>query len=199
MSPHHAAIEEVAKLIDREVWIVTAAAGERRGGLCATWVSLASLDPAHPVVLIGLAPNHYTAELIEGSGAFGLHLVRPDQASLALNFASGSSRDRDKFAGLQVADGKTGSPLLADCLAWLDCRVFARYDSGDRTYFWADVLAGGRLSDREPLREQALMAAASEEQKRQLRQNREDDARLHAPLHQAWRTANLFHPKAHLK
>ena len=67
-------IEEVFGIVDREVWIVTATDGTRRGGLVATWVSQASIDREHPVVLIGIAPNHFTAELIDASRAFGLHL-----------------------------------------------------------------------------------------------------------------------------
>jgi len=198
MSPEHAAIDDVAKLIDREVWILTAAHGPRRGGLCATWVSMASLDPERPAVLIGLAPNHFTAELVDAAGAFGLHLLRADQHPVALNFALGSGRERDKFAGLAVDSGSVGAPLLKNCLAWLQCRVFARYDGGDRWYYWADVVAGEKVGPGEPLREHALFGAATEDQKRLLRQNREEDAQLHRPLHNAWRSANLFHPLMHL-
>lgn len=199
MSPEQARIDSVAKLIDREVWIVTSAHGDRRGGLCATWVSMASIDPQRPVVVVGLAPNHYTAELVDHSGVLGLHLCRPSQAELALNFALGSGRDRDKFAGLNVHASDSGAPLLADCLAWLDCRVFARYDGGDRLYYWADVLRGERLADAQPLREQSLIAAASDEQKRLLLANRQEDAAVHRPLYEAWRGANLFTPQPHLR
>jgi flavin reductase (DIM6/NTAB) family NADH-FMN oxidoreductase RutF len=185
-------VESVLRLIDREVWIVTAAAGERRGGLCATWVSVASIDPDRPLVVAGLAPNHFTAELVEASGTFGLHLLRSDQAAVALDFASGSGRDRDKLAGRSLRTSATGIPLLADCLAWLACRVIARHDTGDRLYLWADVIAGERVGPGEPLREHALIASATEEQKQLLAKNRRDDAQFLKPLHDRWRTANLF-------
>jgi 3-hydroxy-9,10-secoandrosta-1,3,5(10)-triene-9,17-dione monooxygenase reductase component len=181
-------------LIDREVWIVTSQHAGRRGGLSATWVSLASLDPQQPVVVAGLAPNHFTTELVQASGCFGLHLVRPSQAALALNFALGSGRDRDKFAGLAVTTGKTGAPLLDDCLARFECRVANRYDTGDRTYFWADVVEGEQFGIEPPLREQALIAAANPEQKRLLAENRRADADLLRALHDQWRSANLFRP-----
>jgi flavin reductase (DIM6/NTAB) family NADH-FMN oxidoreductase RutF len=197
MSPKLTEIDLVAKLIDREVWIVTSAAGQRRGGLCATWVSMASIDPERPIVVIGLAPNHYTAELVNQSGSLGLHLCRPEQTELALNFALGSGRDRDKLAELTVQTSDSGAPLLADCLAWLDCRVFARYDSGDRLYYWADVLGGERYGNAQPLREQQLIAAASDEQKRLLLANRREDAAVHRPLYESWRGANLLTPQSH--
>jgi flavin reductase (DIM6/NTAB) family NADH-FMN oxidoreductase RutF len=200
MSSHWQAIDQVVRLIDREVWIVTAAGhGDRRGGLCATWVSMASIDAERPVVVAGLAANHYTAELVEESGAFALHLCRGDQATLALSFALGSGRERDKLVGLALQSRTSTSPLLADCLAWLECRVFARYDGGDRLYYWADVLAGERVAQGVPLREQQLIAAASEEQKRQLKADRERDIQVQRPLHEAWRSANLFRLQPHPK
>jgi flavin reductase (DIM6/NTAB) family NADH-FMN oxidoreductase RutF len=93
---------------------------------------------------------------------------------------------------MSLATGSTGSPLLADCLASLECRVFARYDTGDRWYFWADIVAGEKRYDGQPLREQALMAAASDEQRQLLRQNRHEDSELLRPLHNRWRAANLW-------
>lgn len=177
---------DVIKLIDREVWIVTAhgslstESGSqesvlRRGGLLATWVSQASLDADNPVMVIGLSPNHFTAKLIDQSRSFALHLLRPDQADLGLNFALGSGRDRDKFHGLETMVAQTGSPILKDCLAWLDCRVTDRIDHGDRIYYWASVEAAVKyLADEQnakPLREQGLIAAASDAQKKQLREN----------------------------
>lgn len=186
------AIDSILRLVDREIWIVTAAADGRRGGLCATWVSVASLDPDRPVVVAGLAPNHFTTELVSASGCFGLHMLRTDQASLALNFAIGSGRDRDKFAGVSLSTGSTGSPLLADCLASLECRVFSRYDTGDRWYFWADVVVGEKWCDDQPLCEQALIAAASNEQRQLLLHNRREDSDFLHPLHNRWRAANLW-------
>jgi flavin reductase (DIM6/NTAB) family NADH-FMN oxidoreductase RutF len=190
-------IESVLRLLDREIWIVTAAADSRRGGLCATWVSVASIDPQRPVVVAGLAPIHFTAELVSVSGCFGLHLLRTDQAPLALNFALGSGRERDKFAGLATSVGSTGVPLLDDCLASLECRVFSCHDTGDRLYFWADVVGGQKHGAGPALREQSLIAAASAEQKALLLHNRQEDAAILRPEHDRWRAANLFPPQSH--
>ena len=63
-------IDEALRLVDREIWVVTAAAGERRGGLVATWVSAASIDAKRPVLLAGLAPNHFTTELVQAGNVF---------------------------------------------------------------------------------------------------------------------------------
>src|SRR5688572_25683702 len=99
--------DTLLRLIDREVWIVTAAAGSRRGGLTATWISPASIDRERPVLMAGIAPNHFTAELIAESGAFCAHLIAPEQFAVTFDFAAGSGRDKDKLAGLETTTGET--------------------------------------------------------------------------------------------
>ncbi len=180
-------IERVLGLVRRELWIVTAETGGRRGGLVATWVASASIDREHPTVLIGIAPNHFTCELIDGSGRFGLHLLSREQLDLVWNFAIGSGRERDKLAGLETFLAETGSPLLRDCVAWLDCRVFTAERTGDRVFYWADVVAGEVLSQETPLTDADLMELASPEQRRMLRANRDEDVALQRPAQQAWR------------
>ncbi len=192
MSSLSADVESVFRLVDREIWIVTAATGAARGGLTATWVSQASIDASRPLALIGLAPNHHTAELVDESGAFGLHLLTAAQADVAWNFANGSGRDRDKFDSIAIRTGATGSPLLETCLARLECRVFARLETGDRTYYWADVVAGGleptlAPDQQQPLTEQQFFRQASDDQRRRLIEGRDQDIALQRPLLETWR------------
>ena len=65
--------------LDRELWLVTARDGPRRGGLIATFVSQVTIVPDMPRMLVGLARQHYTWELVEASGAFALHLIGEPQ------------------------------------------------------------------------------------------------------------------------
>jgi flavin reductase (DIM6/NTAB) family NADH-FMN oxidoreductase RutF len=128
--------------LDRELWLVTARHGERRGGLIATCVSQASIVPDLPRVLVGLAKQHFTWELVEESAAFALHLLGEEHLDWVWRFGLQSGRDQDKLLGLAVAEKSSGSPVLIDALGWLDCRVEARLDSGDRTFYLAEVLEG---------------------------------------------------------
>ena len=174
-------------LVDREVWIVTAAAGQRHGGLLATWVAPASIDRERPVLLAAIAPIHFTAGLIEESGEFAAHLLREDQTDLAWNFARDSGRDRDKLAGLPLKATAAGPPVLCDCLAWFTCRVFARHDTGDRLYYWADLTAGEQLHPGPPLRQQTLFRGLTPDQRAHLAACQRTDAETLRLRHEAWR------------
>jgi Conserved protein/domain typically associated with flavoprotein oxygenases, DIM6/NTAB family len=37
--------------------------------------------------------------------------------------------------GVAMRDGVTGAPLLADALAWIECRIWAEHPTGDHTIF----------------------------------------------------------------
>ena len=68
-------IDSALRLVDREIWVVTASDGERRGGLVATWVTAASIDRERPMLLAALGANHFTTELVQTSKAFAAHLL----------------------------------------------------------------------------------------------------------------------------
>jgi flavin reductase (DIM6/NTAB) family NADH-FMN oxidoreductase RutF len=188
-------IDRVFRQVNREVWIVTAATDGERAGLTATWVSQASIDAESPLVLIGLAPNHYTAQLIQRSGYFGLHLLRSDQVEVAWNFARGSSRDRDKFLEAPARTNSQGIPLLLDCHGWLSCRVLQQQAVADRWYFWADVIEGDLLLDSnvppdkvtEVLTDRAFFHALDDARRRELITRRDADIAIQRPWVHEWR------------
>jgi flavin reductase (DIM6/NTAB) family NADH-FMN oxidoreductase RutF len=128
--------------LDREVWLLTAAAGARRGGLIATFVSEASIVPELPRVLVGLARQHHTWGLVEASKSFALHLLGEEHLDLVWRFGLESGRDVDKLAGLTWRTESTGAPLLDGTIGWMECRVEASLDTGDRTVYLAEVLQG---------------------------------------------------------
>lgn len=173
--------------IEREVWIVTAAHGGRRGGLVATFINPASIVPKMPRVIAGIAKTHETWKLIEASGAFALHLVDESQLNLVWRFGLQSSRDADKFAGVKTTLAATGSPIVCDALAWLDCRVESRLETGDRTIYLAEVADAALVRDQRPLNLQRLLQIAPPDKLGILRQQIAADAARDAEAITQWR------------
>lgn len=178
---------QVLGRLDRELWIVTAADGRRRGGMVATFVSHASLVDSLPRALIAVAKQHHTAQLIEASNAFGLHLISASQLDWVWHFGLESGRTLDKLAGFVVEEGLTGAPLLSDALGWLDCRVETRMDIGDRTVYLAEVVAARDNRDEPPLTMKELLRIAPPERLDDLKQLRERDSAIDAEAILAWR------------
>jgi flavin reductase (DIM6/NTAB) family NADH-FMN oxidoreductase RutF len=180
---------EIFDQLDRELWVVTARDGQRCSALVATYVARVSLVPALPRVTIAIAKHHFTHELIEASGAFCMHLVGEDQIDWVWRFGITSGRDVDKLNWLATTTGASGTPILSGAPAWLDCRVEARLDTGDRTVYLAEVLdaACPRQGAETPLTIKRMLELAPAERLQEMRQALERDMELDRAAILDWR------------
>ena len=126
--------------------------GKDNAQICVS-IGGASIVAERPRVITQIYKTNHSHEMIMGSGAFALNFLRADQLDWIDRFGMRSGRDYDKLEGLDYKTGETGSPLLADCWGWLDCRVVNSMDGGDLTCFLADVVDG--LTVPPPGQEQA--------------------------------------------
>jgi flavin reductase (DIM6/NTAB) family NADH-FMN oxidoreductase RutF len=114
--------------------------------IAATVGSLVSLSLEPPLVGISIGRDLSLHELLRSAGAFGVSILRGDQGDTAAQFARGAP-PIVLWHGVAIRDGVTGAPLLADALAWIECRVWAEYPAGDHTFFVGEVVA---LDEGEP-------------------------------------------------
>jgi len=126
--------------------VVTGALDGVPAGLtCQSFVSL-SLDPP----LVGFCPSKRSRSWrrIEQSGAFCANVLTEDQEDVSRVFATSGA---DKFRGVGWRAAESGSPILHDVLAWVDCRIDARYDAGDHFIVVGRVLGMEAASHGRPL------------------------------------------------
>lgn len=173
--------------LDHEIWLVTAQADARRGGLIATFVSQASIVPDLPRMLVGISRQHHTRELIEQSSAFALHLLAERHLDWVWRFGLQCGRGQDKLDGLRVRQVSTGSPILEDAIGWLDCRVEGRLESGDRTIYLAEVVQGGVTHFAPPLTLQRLLQLAPQAQLAEMKRQLHRDSEIDAEAIRQWR------------
>src|SRR5262249_21758376 len=147
----------------------------------------ASIVPELPRLLIGLAKQHHTRQLIEATGVFAAHLFDERHADWVERFGLQSGRDTDKLAGLATRPGVGGVPVLTDALGYLECRVEATLDTGDRTVYLAEVANGELTRPEAPLTMQRYLQLASVEQLRRLKEGLVRDAAVDAAAITAWR------------
>jgi flavin reductase (DIM6/NTAB) family NADH-FMN oxidoreductase RutF len=182
-----ATIADVFAQLDREIWVLTARAGSRRGGLVATFVSQASIVPALPRVLAGVARQHHTWGLIEASGAFALHLLGEENLDWVWRFGLASGRTHNKLDGLAFEEKASGSPVLTTAAGWLDCRVETRLDTGDRTIYLAEVLDGQMVKVGPVLTVKRMLQLAPAEKLQQLKESLARDGAIDEEAIRRWR------------
>jgi flavin reductase (DIM6/NTAB) family NADH-FMN oxidoreductase RutF len=118
-------------------------------GMTANAVTSVSLDP--PLVLVCVDRGARTHRYIEESRAFALNILSEDQRHLSERFARRDAEGPSLWVGLSLRPGATGSPVILDTIAYVDCRLFAAYPGGDHTIFVGEVVDLGVLSDKPPL------------------------------------------------
>ncbi len=127
--------------------------GTRRGrqvtAMTAAWVTRISERP--PCVAVAVREDRYTHGLILESATFSLSVLREDQVGLAAHFAETSGEYDEKLQGIPYGLSPSGSPILLDCLAYLDCKVLDTARAGDHTIFIGEAIAGEAYGPDYPL------------------------------------------------
>jgi len=131
------------------VTVVTTLADGVWHGMTASAFSSVSADP--PLVSVCLLKKLYTHQLFQTSGVFGVNILAKDQTEIGKRFAGMAPDITDRFEGLDVRTAETGVPLLAQSVAWLDCKVLHTYDGGDHTIFVGEVVAAEVARQTGPL------------------------------------------------
>ncbi|MFI8293409.1 flavin reductase [Streptomyces sp. NPDC085614] len=123
------------------VGIVTTAGADGWHGMTASSFSSVSLAP--PLVLVCLDRAIRSHRLLTRNGVFAVNVLGRDHLALGRRFAGMEPGVTDRFAAGDWLPGATGSPVLTDAAAWVDCRVLHRYPGGDHTIFLGEVVAAG--------------------------------------------------------
>jgi len=150
-TPTHKAGADAFRLAMREfassVAIVASGHGEGRNGCTAT--SLCSLSVEPPTLIVCLAVGSATLRTALAEGALGVSLLASSHADLAHRFAGRSGiRGAARFEGYEWTSMATGSPLLRDAVATIDCEIEESIERHTHAMVIARVLAaqaaGGR-------------------------------------------------------
>lgn len=153
--------EEHDKLRRRVLWsfpyglyVLGSRDGDRRNGMTINWVTQVSFEPK--LVAVGVEKTAFTHELVEASGAFSLCTISREDRAMVRKFTKPVEVDTEAMTlnGFGFHDGATGSPILDQAPAYVDCEVRQRVDCGGHTLFIGEVVdsAFQHAEDTEVLR-----------------------------------------------
>ena len=128
------------------IYVLTTFYKDDINGMIASWVAQVSYDP--PLVMAAVHPHRYSHQMIGQSGSFALHIIARHQGEFLSRF-KGDDPGR-KFDGIQWEKGKTGCPLLKDCIAFAECTVKEVYTPGNHTLYVGEIVNANCFSDGHP-------------------------------------------------
>ena len=141
--------KKALRLLTYGLYIVTSRHGEECAGGTITWLSQCSMEP--PLVMAGIQQDSSLHAAITHSRAFAVHIIGRSQKNMAMSFFKTTKREGETLNGYRFESGATGAPILADAMAWVECRVLEEIRRGDHSVFVAEVVAAGAPRDEEPL------------------------------------------------
>ena len=128
------------------IYVLTSQHEEIINAMIASWVSQVSYEP--PLIMVAVHPNRFSHQLIERGGGFGLHVLADTQSEFLSRF-KGKDLSK-KFTAIKWTPGKTGCPILSECLAYFECELMTHYRPGNHTLFIGKVIAAGVLGHQKP-------------------------------------------------
>jgi 3-hydroxy-9,10-secoandrosta-1,3,5(10)-triene-9,17-dione monooxygenase reductase component len=131
------------------VTVITAAADGELQGMTANAVTSLSLDPV--MLLICVDRGSHTHRILEAGGAFAVNILGEHQEDVSRLFAKKAEPERGTLRGQPFRIGKSGAPVLEDCLAFVECRIAEVHSGGDHTIFLGEVVDLGIVNDVRPL------------------------------------------------
>lgn len=112
------------------------------------WITPVSHNP--PLLAISVGKKRYSRELIDRTGEFVINVPSTELLESVWICGTRSGRDADKFAetGLtKVASKNVSPPLIAECIAWLECGARKRIELGDHILFVGEILSASVRAD----------------------------------------------------
>ncbi len=122
------------------LYVVGSHGKEGDHAMTANWLTQVSFEPE--IVALAVEKDAFTRGLIENSKAFAVSILKSGQKEIAGHFAKA---EKHGMEGHRFAAKKTGSPVLEDASAYLDCRVVDSKPVGDHVVFFGEVVDAGMI------------------------------------------------------
>ncbi|MFN6539838.1 MAG: diflavin flavoprotein [Nostoc sp. EkiNYC01] len=138
-------VEQAVGRIVGSLCVLTAKQDDISSAMLASWVSQASFSP--PGLTIAVAKDRAVESLTHSGNKFVLNILKEgNHLGLMKHFLKPFGPGQDRFADVASQEAENGSPILTDALAYLECSVKNRMESGDHWLVYATV-DNGKLLD----------------------------------------------------
>lgn len=132
-------IDRTEQAVGRIVGSLCVLAAKREdvtSAILASWVTQASFNP--PGLTVAVAKDRAIESLTHIGDRFVLNILQEGK-NVRRHFLKPFAPGEDCFAGLDVQEAENGCPVLSEALAYLECTVHNRIDSGDHWLVYAIV------------------------------------------------------------
>jgi flavin reductase (DIM6/NTAB) family NADH-FMN oxidoreductase RutF len=129
------------RMIPYGLYVLTAESAAGTAAATVNWVTQASFAP--PLVAVGVKADSQAHAIIKQSSAFALNMLGKGQQAMAFTFFKPAERQGGTLSGEPFRPGATGSPILTNAPAFIECRLVGTVEKGDHSIFVGEVVEAG--------------------------------------------------------
>ncbi len=123
--------------LSSDLWTASQVTGESDfptsvHGMTANALCSVSIDP--PLLLLSVGFGRRSRNLIEVRNRFGVNFLNTAQLDIAVNFSS-SDPDLNRSGAVDYWYTEQGTPMIANSLAYIDCKVVNHFEVADHVIF----------------------------------------------------------------
>ena len=129
----------VLRMIPYGLYVLTADDG--KGNVAAAtvnWVTQSAFGP--PLLVVAVKVDSGAYQLVKATRVFALNMLGKDQKGLAFTFFKPAQAGEGTISGHACRKGSTGSPILTEAPAAVECRVTAIVEQGDHHVVVGEVV-----------------------------------------------------------
>ena len=105
------------------------------------WVTQVAFEP--PLVVVGVKADSHAHALIKETQAFALNVLGKGQQAMAFTFFKPAEVKDGTLSGEPYRAGSTGSPILTNTPAYVECTLETTVEKGDHSVFVGKVVDAG--------------------------------------------------------
>jgi flavin reductase (DIM6/NTAB) family NADH-FMN oxidoreductase RutF len=131
------------------LYVVTVSQDGEEHGMTANWVTQTAFEP--PMIAVAVENTSGTLEIVRDTHQFAVNVLHKGQRDLAGKLGKSSEQVPRKLKGIKTKPAAGGTPVLAESLGWLECRLVTTVPAGDHTLILGEVTDAGIEEQGEPL------------------------------------------------
>lgn len=130
------------------LYVVTTRGRGRPLGFVGSFVMQVGFEP--PILSVAIARGREHLSAIRERGRFAVSVLDGASQDLMGPFFKRHGPGQSPFDQVEFLDSPGGLPVLADALAWLECRVTGEHETGDHVVLFGEVVDGRLAREGDP-------------------------------------------------
>jgi flavin reductase (DIM6/NTAB) family NADH-FMN oxidoreductase RutF len=131
------------------LFVLTARRGNEEAGMLASFVQQCSFDP--PLVSAAIRRGRTFETWLRSGDSLVINILDDGQTDMVAFFGRGVDPGPSPFANLELERTADGTAILAEVLAFLECKVESSVTTGDHELLILRVVEGRLLGEGKPM------------------------------------------------